>query len=53
LIVRLLRDARIKHHAGETVYVSPEEGAFLISVGSAVKVTEKKPTETRKRKGTK
>ena len=34
--VRLLRDARINHKAGEVVEVSPEVGAFLLSVNSAV-----------------
>ena len=40
MLVRLLRETRIKHHAGETVNVSPEEGAFLLSVGSAALVKE-------------
>jgi len=34
--VKLIRDARIKHKAGETVEASPEEAKFLLSVGSAV-----------------
>ena len=38
MIVKLLRDARIRHHAGEIVEVSPAEAAFLISVNSAVEV---------------
>ena len=38
--VRLLRDSRINHSAGEIVNVSPEQGAFLLSVGSAVPVVE-------------
>lgn len=33
--VRLLRDARINHKAGEIVEVSPAEFNFLVSVGSA------------------
>ena len=33
--VRLLRDARINHTAGEIVEVSPAEFNFLVSVGSA------------------
>lgn len=43
--VRLLRDASIKHKAGEIVEVSPAEANFLLSVGSAVKApeTKKKP----------
>ena len=36
--VRLLRDARIKHYAGEIVEVSPAEASFLTSVCSAVPV---------------
>jgi len=42
--VTLVRDARIKHKAGETVEVSPEEANYLLSVGSAVPVPEKKKT---------
>lgn len=34
--VLLKREARIWHKAGETVEVSPAEGRFLISTGSAV-----------------
>lgn len=43
---RLIRDARIKHYAGEIVEVSPAEFNFLVSVGSAVAVLgeEKAPT---------
>ena len=33
--VVLLRDSRINHKKGEIVEVSPEQGAFLLSVGSA------------------
>ena len=36
--VRLTRDARINHKAGEIVDVSPAEMNFLTSVGSAVLV---------------
>lgn len=54
MIVKLLRDARIKHYAGEIVKVSPAEGAFLLSIGSAVETAVKKePIETRKKKGAK
>lgn len=35
MIVRLLRDTKVWHKAGEIVKVSPAEGQFLISVGSA------------------
>ena len=41
--VRLLRDTRISHKAGEIVDVSPAEMAFLISVGSAAEVAVKTP----------
>lgn len=36
--VRLVRDTRIQHKAGETVTVSSAVGEFLMSVGSAVPV---------------
>ena len=36
--VKLLRDARIKHYAGEVVEVSPEECHFLVSTDGAVEV---------------
>lgn len=39
--VKLLRDARITHKAGEIVDVSPSEFQFLVSVGSAVEVAVK------------
>lgn len=35
--VKLVRDARIQHKAGETVEVSPAVAEFLLSIGSAVK----------------
>lgn len=41
--VKLLRDTRISHKAGEIVEVSPAEMAFLMSVGSAVEVAMKVP----------
>ncbi len=34
--IKLIRDSRIKHRAGEVVEASPAEAHFLISVGSAV-----------------
>ena len=43
--VKLLRDARINHKAGEIVEVSPTECAFLTSVGSAVEVSVKIPSD--------
>lgn len=33
--VLLTRPARINHNAGDIVEVSPEQGNFLLSVGSA------------------
>lgn len=49
--VRLIRDARINHKAGEIVDVSPAEMNFLCSVGSAVLVetATKKVVETAER----
>lgn len=38
--VKLLRQARITHHEGEIVEVSPSEAHFLCSVQSAVMVEE-------------
>ncbi len=43
--VRLLRDARIKHNAGEIVEVSPAEFQFLVSVGSAMEVAVNPPAK--------
>ncbi len=42
--VKLLRAARIRHEAGETVEVSPAEAGFLFSTGSAVEVIEQRET---------
>ena len=38
--VKLLRAARIRHEAGETVEVSPAVAGFLLSTGSAEVVRE-------------
>lgn len=49
--IKLLRDSRITHLAGEIVEVNAHEAAFLLSVRSAVKVEEPKketPKKTRK-----
>lgn len=43
--IKLLRDSRINHAAGEIVEVSPAEADFLLSVGSAAKI-ESKSAET-------
>lgn len=55
--IRLLRDSRITHKAGEIVEVSPAECHFLVSVGSAVEgavnppeaEVAEKPVKARKR----
>jgi len=47
--ITLLKDARIKHCAGETVDVSPAEANFLISTGQA----EAASAPAKKAKGTK
>ena len=54
--VKLTRDARIRHKAGEIVEVSPTEAGFLISIGSAVAAPGKppeKPSQPKKAKETK
>lgn len=44
--VKLLRDSRIKHYAGEIIEVSPEECHFLVSTDGAVEVNAvKAPAE--------
>ena len=43
--IRLTRDSRINHAAGEIVDVSPATADFLMSVGSAVRL-DTKPVET-------
>ena len=48
--VELLKDARIKHKAGEIVEVSPEEYNFLVSVKAAVPVAEEKPKRGTRKK---
>lgn len=52
--VRLTRDAKILHRAGEIVEVSPAEAGFLTSVGSAVRTPDAvKPDAPDKPKRTK
>lgn len=46
MTVKLLRDARIKHYAGEIIEVSPEECHFLVSTDGAVVVKAVKAIET-------
>ena len=48
--VRLLRDAKIQHKAGEVVEVSPADAKFLLSIHSAIKVEEDKPKPKRGKK---
>ena len=43
--IRLTRDSRINHKAGEIVEVSPSVAEFLLSVGSAA-MLESKTVET-------
>ena len=45
--VKLLRAARIRHEAGETVEVSPAVAGFLFSTGSAVRVFDAPDPEVR------
>ena len=45
LKVKLLRDARIMHKAGDVVDVTPAECFFLTSVGSAEELKEEKVAE--------
>ena len=46
--ILLIRDARIKHRAGETVEVTPAEASFLISTGSAVSAQPPKKKANKK-----
>lgn len=49
--VKLLRDSKIVHKAGEIVEVSPVEAQFLISVASAIEVRETAPAKTTRKRG--
>lgn len=44
--VRLIRPARILHHPGEVVEISPDEARFLLGIGSAEIVQTKMTYET-------
>lgn len=44
--VKLLRDARIRHEAGEIVEVSPSEAFFLLETNSAELIEAKPKVET-------
>lgn len=48
--VMLLREARIKHNAGEIVTVSPDVAQYLVSVGSAEVIPEDEPKKKKKAK---
>jgi len=41
--VKLLRDSRIHHKAGEIVEVSPAEANYLLSMNFAARIAEPKP----------
>lgn len=45
----LLKDARIKHHVGEIVEVSPAEFNFLQSIGAARPAPEKKKKQRKQK----
>lgn len=51
--VKLLRDSKITHKAGEIVEVSPAEAEFLIAVRSAIEVRTEKAVTTRAKRGAK
>ena len=51
--IKLLRDSRINHKAGEIVEVSPTEAAFLLSVNSAIKAEPEKEAPKLKTRKTK
>lgn len=50
--VRLIRDARVKHYAGEIVEVSPEEFQFFVSLGTAVPLNDEPVKEEQPKKRT-
>lgn len=45
MLIKLTKTARVAHQPGEIIEVSPEVGAFLISVGSAELAEAKQPEE--------
>ena len=52
--VKLLRDSRVMHKAGEIVEVSPAEAGFLISVQSAIEIRPAViPEKITRKRGTK
>lgn len=50
--LRLVKDAKIRHKAGEIVEVSPVDADFLIAVRAAVRV-EAEPAAEQKKKARK
>ena len=48
--VKLIKDARIKHKAGDIVEVSPIDANYLVATGQAVPVAEKKETARKQTK---
>lgn len=48
--VRLTKDMRIKHKAGDVVEVSPEEYTFFVSVRAAEPAEDEKPKRGTKKK---
>lgn len=51
--IKLLRDSRILHKAGEIVEVSPAEAEFLLAVQSAIEVRAEAEKTTRAKRGAK
>lgn len=47
--IKLLRDSKVTHRAGEVVEASPAEAAFLISVQSAIEIRQ--PQKATRKKG--
>lgn len=47
MLIKLVREARIRHKAGDIVEVSPAEAHFLTSTGSAVYVPNEAPRPRR------
>lgn len=48
MLLKLKRNARIMHKAGEVVEVSPEQAKFLLSLGSAEEVKKSVPKKAAK-----
>ena len=48
--VKLIKEARIKHKAGDIVEVSPIDANYLVATGQAVPIVEKKETAKKQTK---